>query len=129
EGGFTTRAGFQGQLVIHAEEGVDAPSVQQPVADLLEEIEASVSDVTVSSPYAEHGAAQVSADGTVAFADLSLADRSDAEYADDIEVIRGLVDGAAVPGADLELGGDRFVEQAEGGSEAIGFMAAIVILL
>src|SRR5690606_6973783 len=30
---------------------------------------------------------------------------------------------------ELELGGDRFAEEVEGGSEGIGFLAAIVILL
>ncbi|HEX2272326.1 MAG TPA: MMPL family transporter [Acidimicrobiales bacterium] len=128
-GGFSTRAGFQGQLVIAAEQGVTHPEVQQPVTALLERIRERVPDVTIASPYAEGGRSQISPDGTIAFAEIALADRSDAAYADAVEEIRTLASQAGVPAAQLELGGDRFAEEAEGGSEAVGMLAAVVILL
>ena len=128
-GGFPTRAGFQGQLVIQAEGGVRQPSVQAPVTALLQRIEGTVGGIGITSPYDPEGRSQVSQDGTVAFAQLALSERTDGAYADAVDEIRGLVAGAEVPGGRLELGGDRFAEQAEGGGEAIGLLAAVVILL
>ncbi|HEX6237272.1 MAG TPA: MMPL family transporter [Acidimicrobiales bacterium] len=128
-GGFPTRAGFQGQLVVASDRGVEDPAVAGPVTDLLGDIAATVPDATVSSPYEPSAGSQISDDGTVAFAEISLADRDDASYEDAVAEIRDLVEGAQVPGAQLELGGDRFAEEAEGGSEAVGVLAAVVILL
>ena len=128
-GGFPTQAGFQAQLVIHAEGGVSDPAVREPVTGLLDGIAIAVPDVTVDSPYDGDGGSQISQDNTTAFAQLALADRTDAAYSDAVEEIRSLVAATDVHGAQLELGGDRFAEQAEGGSEAIGMLAAMVILL
>jgi len=128
-GGFPTRAGFEGQLVVHAEDGVDAPEVRTAVTEVLEAIVDDAPAVSVSSPYDPHGRSQVSDDGTIAFAELSLADRSNDEYADAVDAIRDHVEAVDVPGLQLELGGDRFFEESEGGSEGVGFLAAIVILL
>ncbi|MDQ4097020.1 MAG: MMPL family transporter [Actinomycetota bacterium] len=128
-GGFSTRAGFQGQLVIATDGEVADPAVRASVEALLGRIRANVPDIAISSPYDEGGQSQISGDGKVAFAELALADRSDSAYGDAVEEVRALVAQANVPNADLELGGDRFAEQAEGGSEAIGVLAAVVILL
>ena len=128
-GGFSTRAGFQGQLVIAAGGGVSDPAVRQPVEALLTRIAAEVPDVTVAGPYDERGHSQISPDGTIAFAEIALADRTDSAYTEAVDDIRALVQQATVPNARLELGGDRFAEQAEGGSEAVGMLAAVVILL
>ncbi|QYG92494.1 MMPL family transporter [Iamia sp. SCSIO 61187] len=129
DGGFPTRAGFQGQLVVAADDGIDRPDLEREVTALLDRVVAEVPDAAVTSPYSPEGAYQVSADGTVAFAEIALADRDDDAYDEAVDTITALVEGAEVPGAQLELGGDRFVEPAEGGSEAIGFLAAVVILL
>jgi putative drug exporter of the RND superfamily len=130
-GGFDTRAGFAAQLVIHADAGVDDPAVRRSVDGLLADIATTVPDMSVASPYEPEGRHQVSTDGTVAFAELALADRSDTAYEDAIAEIRGRVDAAAstAPGAQLELGGDRFAEESEGGSEAVGLLGAVIILL
>lgn len=128
-GGFDTRAGFQAQLVIRAGAGVADPAVERRVTGLLGDIEAAVTAITVTSPYDADGRFQVSRDGTIAFAQLALADRSDSAYADAVEKIRTLVKRAEAPGVQLELGGDRFAQQAEGRGEAIGLLAAVVILL
>ncbi len=116
-GGFSTRAGFQGQLVIAAEEGVTDPDVRRSVAALLERIQASVPDVTIASPYAEAGRSQISPDGRIAFAEIALADRRDAAYTDAVEEIRTLVSQAGVPDDELDLGGDRFAEEPKAGAK------------
>ena len=129
EGGFETRSGFQGQLVIKADAGIVDPFVQRRVTQLLDAVRASVPDIAISSPYDAAGRFQVSRDGTIAFAELNLTDRSETDYADAVAEIRSRVDEARTGGVELELGGDRFASSAGGASEGFGFMAAIVILL
>jgi RND superfamily putative drug exporter len=129
ENGFGSRAGFEGQLVIASDAGVKSPSVREAVEGLLLDVEEAVPGITITSPYEDAGRNQVSDDGTVAFAQLSLTDRSDAAFADAVEQIRRLVESAAEPGIRFELGGDRFSDESEGGSEAVGLIAAMVILL
>jgi putative drug exporter of the RND superfamily len=128
-GGFGTRAGFEGQLVIHAPGGLADPTVERTVGQLLDEITTHVPRISVTSSYSDAGRFQVSADGTIAFAELSIANRSDAAFADAIDQIRTRVERVNVPGLQLELGGDRFTEQASGGGEGAGVLAAVVILL
>ncbi len=127
--GFPTQAGFQGQLVIQAEPGVDDPAVRQAVTDLLERIEAAVEDISTTRPYEAPGGSQVSDDGTIAFAQLSMAPRPDSAYADAADAVRSEVQQTEVPGGRVELGGDRFAEEAEGGGEAFGLLGAMVVLL
>lgn len=129
EGGFATRAGAPGQLVIHAGAGVTDPAIERQVAGLIDDMRARISEITIVSPYEPEGQLQISPDGTIAFAELALADRSDRAFADAIGEIRALVARAGTPGIQLELGGDRFAEEAGGGGELVGLLAAIVILL
>jgi putative drug exporter of the RND superfamily len=128
-GGFGTRAGFEGQLVVHAPGSVTDPTMEQAVDRLLDDIAARVPRISVTSPYTDAGRFQISANGAIAFAELSLADRSDAAFADAVQEIRTLVERVNIPGLQLELGGDRFAEQASGGGESAGILVAIVILL
>ena len=129
EGGFGTRSGLAAQLVIEAPGGVNSPTVASRVTALLGGIGGSVPEIAIESPYDPAGRHQVSADGTIAFAQLNLADRSEADYAAAVAEIETRV--AAARGSDLglELGGDRFAASAGGASEGLGFLAAMVILL
>ena len=129
EGGFGTRSGFQAQLVIKAPAGIADPAVRQAVNGVLEGIRADVSEIAISSPYDPAGRFQISRDGTIAFAELNLADRSEADYATAVADVRSRVDAERTADFELELGGDRFATSAGGASEGLGFMAAIVILL
>ncbi len=96
---------------------------------MLDELQAGVRDLTISSPYDAAGRYQISRDGTIAFAGLNLADRSEADYATGIAEIRSKAEASRTAGVELELGGDRFAASAGGSSEGLGFLAAIVILL
>ena len=132
--GFDTLGGFQGTLVIQAtgDGGVNNPEVKAYVDDLLEQIGASVPDTEVVSPYTRGGARQVSEDGTIAYAEINLADRDSNEFTDAGTTIREVVDDAEAdlpPATRVELGGDIFVEPAEFSSEGVGLMAAVIILL
>jgi RND superfamily putative drug exporter len=128
---FPERAGDSGQLVVRAPGGVADPSIQARVERALAEIE-KVPDVSgTTSPYSPEGARQVSADGTIAYAEIQFAKRASEIPEATAERIIELVDpGTSADGAQLEIGGRMFMVVAPGGaSEAFGLFAAILILL
>ncbi len=126
--GFSSRAGFSGQLVFQADD-VHDPAVRDGIERLLDALEPVIAPGEIVSPYSDAGSSQVNSDGTIAYAELNLADRDSDEYTTVGEHARAVVEAAEVPGAQIELGGQIFVEQSEMSSEVIGFTAAMVILL
>ncbi|MPY92164.1 MAG: MMPL family transporter [Acidimicrobiia bacterium] len=128
EHGFAARTGFGGQVVFQAED-VHDPAVRSAMEDLFDEVEALIAPGEVVSPYSEQGERQVNEAGTIAYAEVNLGDRESDEYYDVGEEVRNFVSSTDVPGTQVELGGDIFVEVPEFSSEVIGFIAAIIILL
>jgi RND superfamily putative drug exporter len=129
EQGFATRAGVPAQIVFTAPQGVDDPAIRQAMSDLFAEVEATVDAADVVSPFEPEGARQISADGTIAYAEVNLADRSQEEYRAAGDQIVELRDAVQVPGLQVELGGDMFIEESMPASEVIGIIGAIIILL
>ena len=127
--GFDSQTGDQAQVVYESQAGVQAPEVRAAMEQLFQRIAATVPGSTVVSPYSAEGAHQISRHGTIAFAELDLADRSEQKYDDAADQVRSLVDGVHVPGVRLALGGNMFSTNNGGSSEAIGLVAAMVILL
>jgi putative drug exporter of the RND superfamily len=128
EHGFDTRAGATGQVVFKADD-VDDSTVQRDMEALFDEIAEITAPSQVVSPYSPEGAHQISRDGTIAYAEVNLADRDSDELYDIGTEAREVVANADVPGTQVELGGDIAFEQPEFSSEAIGFVAALIILL
>ena len=93
------RAGFISQIVAKADQGVDDPEVQATLEQIYD-YSASQDGITVTSPY--DNPLQVSADGTINFAQLDVADRGFeevaalgeeiVEYADTLPPVEGLRD-------------------------------------
>jgi RND superfamily putative drug exporter len=84
----------------------------------------------VASPYAPEGAKQISRTGKIAYAQLNLADRSGEAFKEAGEEIKKFAEDVRAPGLRIEFGGDIFADAEIGGaSEAIGILAAIIILL
>ena len=127
--GFDSQTGDQAQVVYETRAGVQAPEVRAAMEQLFQRIAATVPGSTVVSPYSAEGAHQISRHGTIAFAELDLADRSEQKYDDAAEQVQSLVDRVHVPGVRLALGGNMFSTNNGGSSEAIGLLAAMVILL
>jgi len=128
--GFTDRGGFGGQIVFQADAGVDDAGVQSAMEALFARFEAEIPDVEVVSPYPPEARNQTStSDPTIAYAELNLADRNSTEYREAGETARRLAAEVDEPGLVVELGGDIFLEEQEFGSEGLGFLAAMVILL
>ena len=75
--GFGSRAGFAGQVVFKADQGIDGPAVEQAMQRLFDELEADIPDAEVVGPYAAEGGRQVSRrDPTIAYAEDNLGDRN-----------------------------------------------------
>jgi putative drug exporter of the RND superfamily len=128
EHGFDTRAGATGQVVFKTDD-VNDPTVMRDMEALFDEVAEVTAPSEVVSPYSEEGAHQISQDRTIAYAEVNLSDRDSDELYDIGEEARAVVADADVPGTQVELGGDIASEQAEFSSEAIGFIAALIILL
>ena len=129
--GFDAQAGFSGQLVFENPDGFDDAGVRSDMEALFAEVQDEVPDTEVVSPFtsSETAARQVSEDGTIAFAEVNLADRDADEYETAAADMRSIVEDADIGGTEVELGGAIFTEEVEFASEAIGMLAALVILL
>lgn len=127
------RAGFgsgeRATIVFEAEGGVDDPAIRSSMEELFARVSGEVADQRLVSPYEARGETQISDDGTIAFAELEFDDLTPAAYEDRADQLRTIV-ADAPSSVRVELGGGMFVEESEGGtSEAIGLVAAIIILL
>ena len=130
---FPEFAGETADIVFKAEGGIDNPEVQARMEQLFTEIQDVKHVIGVDSPYSEQGSGQISEDGTIAFATIRF-ENLDGE-AIPLEVgerILKLGDKYQQPSLTIEPGGGviQFSEFEEpGGADAIGFLAAILILL
>ena len=119
---------FGGQLVFEADGGVTDPAVQAEIEEILVEV-AEIDGITVISPFSEQGAAQIAPEGTIAYAQLNLADDVDQTESGVIgEELRELV---AETDDDLrvEIGGAMFAEFEPPETELIGLAFAIIVLI
>ncbi|HET6949385.1 MAG TPA: MMPL family transporter [Acidimicrobiales bacterium] len=128
EHGFEARTGFSGQVVFQADD-VHDPAVEQGIEDLVADVEDAVAPGEVISPYSPEGERNVDPDGTIAYAEVNLGDRDSDQYIAARDRVVRLVDRTDIPGTTIELGGDAFLTEAEFSSEALGFLAAMIILL
>ena len=126
--GLFEQAGDTAQIVFTAEQGIDDPEVQAAMEGLFAEVD-EIDGVAVTSPYSPAGAAYVSADGTIAFAELAYEADSQAEMLDLSDEIQDLGDEVQVEGLQIEYGGQLFGEFEFPPSEVLGFLAAVIILL
>ena len=98
----------------------------------LEQIAAVPSVVSVTSPYDANGAAQISEDGTTAYADVMFSGRgSELSKADVVRVI-DLARDASTGGLQVDVGGDAAQSASHvslSSSAGIGLAAAAVIIL
>jgi RND superfamily putative drug exporter len=121
------RAGFAGQIVVRADQGVDDPEVETAFTEIMD-FAGEQEGVTVTSPYERPE--QVSQDGTIAFAQLDISDRGFQEITDLGTEIEDFGDSrATVEGMQIEYGGDPFSEFELPESEIYGIIAAVIILI
>ena len=122
-----TLGGFSSQIVFTTDAGVDDPAVVDAMNGLFAEVDA-LDAVDLTSPYDEPG--QISADGTIAYAQLDIENLSFEEATALGEDIREMGDeSVGVDGLTVEYGGDIFAEFEMPESEVYGILAAVVILI
>jgi RND superfamily putative drug exporter len=131
---YPAAAGETDQVVIQAAGAatVQSPQVRGPVTKALARVSALSGIASVASPYAAAGAAQVSGDGTVAFARVTWDRQPDQINAADAGALIAAARSADGPGVHVSLGGASITnsERAKPGpSVAVGVVAALVILL
>ena len=121
------RAGFAGQIVVRADQGVNDPEVEAALNEIID-FAAEQPGVTVTSPY--DNPQQISEDGTIAYAQLDISDRGFQEIIDLGTEIEEFGDSReSVVGLEVEYGGDPFSEFELPESEIYGVIAAIIILI
>ncbi|HEX6786686.1 MAG TPA: MMPL family transporter [Acidimicrobiales bacterium] len=128
------RSGTTSQIVFQDASGVNTPEVQQAMDGLFQKVD-QLKGVQVVSPFAQQaggpqaGGQQINGDGTIAFAELNVSDRSQSQYTSLANRIRDLGDEVKVKGLNIEYGGDMFAEFTVPSSELLGILAAVIILL
>jgi len=126
---FPARAGAEADLVFEAEKGIDDPAIRTQIERTINQARVSDQVAEVESPY--DNPAYVSESGTIARAVIRFAvPLSDVEVLSS-EKIMDIADENNGNGLVVETGGDAIYwnEQPEFGSEMLGMLAAIVILL
>ena len=110
ERGVADRTGISTQIVFRSDAGYDDPAVKARMEQFFADVQAQVTDVSLNSPYDPANAFQVGEDGKIAYAELNLGNRTQEEYINDADTIKGLWKQIDVPGLQVELGGDIYAE-------------------
>jgi putative drug exporter of the RND superfamily len=129
---FPGQAGDIGQVVFHSHAPVTSPPAQAEITTVLASIARLPYVASVHSPFAPGGAVQVSAGSHIAYGLVRFGASGDALPGPAIQRVINTAQHAARPGFAVQLGGAP-VQQVEkpqfGTSEALGILAAVIILL
>jgi len=130
---FPAQSGEVAQIVFKADGGVESPAVEQKMEAVFAKVEGFPHVSEVASPYEGGGAAAVSDDGKIAYATVQFNVAGPDLDTEEAERVMNTAQAAAGDGLQIELGGSPIEEvrseEEEGFSEAIGLLAAIVVLL
>jgi RND superfamily putative drug exporter len=131
---FPTASGEGDQIVIQATHAatIRSASVEGPITTALARV-ANVPGVeAVGSPYSQQGPAQISRDGTVAFATVTWAKKADKVTTTDAKHLIAAAESADGANVHVSLGGQSISNSENSGtglSVGVGVVAALVILL
>ena len=125
-------AGFDAEIVFYAPDGVNNDEINDSLSEFFAKVEA-LEGVQVTSPF-ESDEPEISDDGTVGVARLKVTERTQQEALDLAKVIQKLGDEVPLTLADgsklqIEYGGWLFSEFELPASEALGIIAAVIILV
>ncbi|MBC7272874.1 MAG: MMPL family transporter [Streptomyces sp.] len=133
EKAFPERAGDTDTVVWKTDEGtVRDADVRSRIEPALDEIAGMDGVGEVASPYAgERGAAQISEDGRIAYAQITFREQANAIPKELIEDVVDTAQAAGGDGLQVELGGQaiaRTQEPPAGTAELVGIVAAAIVL-
>jgi putative drug exporter of the RND superfamily len=131
---FQSRSGGTADIVFYAPQGVNAPSVKQRVEGLFAKVGTLPHVDAVTDPYtaSANGPTAISRDGKVAFAEVQFDVEAQDVPKPVVDRLENMGKATAGSGLQIEYGG-QVIENAQfqppGGAEAVGILAAIIILL
>ncbi len=129
---FPTQAGDSADIVFHTATPVTSSANQQAIGQVVRNVTGLPHVSSVRGPFAPDAHGQVSTNGHTAYATVQFDATSDNLPTAAIQGVVSTAQNPARPGFEVELGGPP-ISKAEsaspGSSEAIGILAAIVILL
>lgn len=133
EKAFPNSAGDTDTVVWKVAHGtVKDASVRSRIQPVLDEIAGMKGVGQVAGPYrGERGAAQISRDGRIAYAQITFAEQANAVPKDLVQKVVDTAQGAERAGLQVELGGQaiqRVQEPPTGLAEMVGILAAAVVL-
>ena len=126
------RAGDTGYLVFksNAPDGVRSGAIVDEIEKTLAPTLRKQKHVaSVVTPYETGGTSFISSNGKIAYAEIQFDVQANDVPIDLASHMRDIVKRANVPGLQVELGGSMFTDQTQPASEAIGVLAAVLILL
>ena len=128
---FPQKSGDTLQVVVHSDSGVATPGVRARAEAIFAEVASEKHVVGVASPFAVEGARQISADGTTAYAVVDL-DKTHSDFT--VQEAKDLVEPILASGdatLQVEVSGQVALlsQTASVGTEGIGLIAAVIILL
>src|SRR4051812_18636413 len=125
------RKGDTGDLVFKSQGGdaVTSAAVKAEVAPVIAELAKQKHVVSVTSPFDPANARFVSEDGKIARAEILFDVQSNDVPVDLATHMRSIVSKASNDQVEMDLGGYMFTDQTQPASEAVGILAAVLILL
>jgi len=130
---FPSESGGTVDIVFKADQGVNDPAVKASMVHFLAQVKALPRIAAVIDPYqAGQGEPAISRDGRIAFARVDFTVQSQDVPKSEVDRLEAFGKATDGPGLQIEFGGD-VIQNAQfeppGGAEAVGFVAAILILL
>src|SRR5437870_1327328 len=132
---FPTESGGSADIVFKADQGVNDPAVKVAMQGYFRQVKLMPKVADVIDPYqAAQGAPQISQDGKIAYARIDFKVQAQDIPKAEVTDLETRGDGLEkrVSGLKVEFGGD-VIQNAQfeppGGAEAVGFVAAMIILL
>jgi putative drug exporter of the RND superfamily len=126
-----SRKGDTGELVFRVKGpgDVNSPGVRNEIEPVFAKLRNEPHVVSVTSPYEPAGSRFVARDGKIAYAEILFDVQANDVPLDLASNMRTIAKDANSPRLQVELGGSMFTEQTQPASEAIGILAAVIILL
>lgn len=121
-----TQAGISSQIVVRSPDGFGDPAFVAALTEAFARVDA-IDDVDVMSPFVAPN--QISRSGTIAYATVDVPRMDLGERQPFVDEITAIMDPLAVDGVQIEYGGDLFAVFPIPESEALGLLAAVIILV
>jgi putative drug exporter of the RND superfamily len=128
---FPDRAGDSAMIVLQTEAGLTDPEIQQQVQAITSEAQEIPGVVGAIPPYAP-GTRAISEDGQIGFIHVQFAEQADSVPKESLDALYDIRDAYSHDGLQVELGGQVIAASEQhppGTSEALGVIAAVIILL